>query len=271
MEASSRVMVQVLMLALVVQVTLSQHWSYGWLPGGKRSVGELEATIRISNPPWFHCVQMMGTGGVVSLPDEASAQTQERLRPYNVTEHHTNRLVHKGPGFMNCADTVEAPHCSSVVVMHANEPKPTGTTGKRYPMGPVRLPFGLGSLCLPADVSETHTCSGALKQTGAIRHSSRYTRSVGTRPWFRSNGPQTVGQRPSLVMNPPYHESYSLVPLYPLHSNQPRPSLPLFMVRSFFTQALERTEVAQVSQIDKADAARRMRYLGPTPKGIHRP
>ncbi|KAK1905870.1 Glycine cleavage system H protein [Dissostichus eleginoides] len=119
-------------------------------------------------------------------------------------------------------------------------------------MGPVRLPFGLGSLCLPADVSETHTCSGALKQTGAIRHSSRYTRSVGTRPWFRSNGPQTVGQRPSLVMNPPYHESYSLVPLYPLHSNQPRPSLPLFMVRSFFTQALERTEVAQVSQVKTA-------------------
>ena len=23
------------------------------------------------------------------------------------TEHHTNRLVHKGPGFMNCADTGE--------------------------------------------------------------------------------------------------------------------------------------------------------------------
>lgn len=49
MEASSsRVMVQVLLLALVVQVTLSQHWSYGWLPGGKRSVGELEATIRVN-------------------------------------------------------------------------------------------------------------------------------------------------------------------------------------------------------------------------------
>ncbi len=47
MEASSRVM-QVLLLALVVQVALSQHWSYGWLPGGKRSVGELEATIRVS-------------------------------------------------------------------------------------------------------------------------------------------------------------------------------------------------------------------------------
>ncbi|KAM9345366.1 gonadotropin-releasing hormone 3 [Symphorus nematophorus] len=76
MEASSsRVMVQVLLLALVVQVTLSQHWSYGWLPGGKRSVGELEATIR-----------MMGTGGVVSLPEESSAQTQERLIPYNIND-----------------------------------------------------------------------------------------------------------------------------------------------------------------------------------------
>lgn len=48
MEANSKVMVQVLVLALVAQVTLSQHWSYGWLPGGKRSVGELEATIRVS-------------------------------------------------------------------------------------------------------------------------------------------------------------------------------------------------------------------------------
>lgn len=50
MEANSRVMVQVLLLALVLQVTLSQHWSYGWLPGGKRSVGELEATIRVGVP-----------------------------------------------------------------------------------------------------------------------------------------------------------------------------------------------------------------------------
>ncbi|KAM4729223.1 gonadotropin-releasing hormone 3 [Anableps anableps] len=75
MKASSRVMVQVVLLALLAQVTLCQHWSYGWLPGGKRSVGELEATIR-----------MMGTGGVVSLPDEASAQTQERLRPYYIND-----------------------------------------------------------------------------------------------------------------------------------------------------------------------------------------
>ena len=51
MESSSRVTVQVFFLLLVVQVTLAQHWSYGWLPGGKRSVGELEATIRVNYPP----------------------------------------------------------------------------------------------------------------------------------------------------------------------------------------------------------------------------
>nr|BBD05664.1 gonadotropin-releasing hormone 3 prepropeptide [Rhinogobius flumineus] len=86
MEASnnSKVMVQVFVLALVLQVTLSQHWSYGWLPGGKRSVGELEATIR-----------MMGTGGVVSLPDETSAQTQERLRPYNVINEDSSHFYRK--------------------------------------------------------------------------------------------------------------------------------------------------------------------------------
>ena len=51
MESSSKVTVQVFFLLLVVQVTLTQHWSYGWLPGGKRSVGELEATIRVNDPP----------------------------------------------------------------------------------------------------------------------------------------------------------------------------------------------------------------------------
>ncbi|NP_001117752.1 progonadoliberin-3 [Oncorhynchus mykiss] len=48
MDLSNRTVVQVVVLALVAQVTLSQHWSYGWLPGGKRSVGELEATIKAS-------------------------------------------------------------------------------------------------------------------------------------------------------------------------------------------------------------------------------
>nr|XP_043902117.1 gonadotropin-releasing hormone 3 [Solea senegalensis] len=84
METGSRVMVQVLLLALVGQVTLSQHWSYGWLPGGKRSVGELEATIR-----------MMGTGEGLSLPEEASAQTQERLRPYSVIDGDSRQFDRK--------------------------------------------------------------------------------------------------------------------------------------------------------------------------------
>ncbi|XP_023826115.1 gonadotropin-releasing hormone 3 [Salvelinus sp. IW2-2015] len=73
MDLSNRTVVQVVVLALVAQVTLSQHWSYGWLPGGKRSVGELEATIK-----------MMDTGDVVALPEETSAHVSERLRPYDV-------------------------------------------------------------------------------------------------------------------------------------------------------------------------------------------
>ncbi|XP_056147830.1 gonadotropin-releasing hormone 3 [Lampris incognitus] len=84
MESSSRALVQVLLLALVAQVSLSQHWSYGWLPGGKRSIGELEATIR-----------MMGNGGVVSLPEEASAHTLERLRPYNVISDESSQFKMK--------------------------------------------------------------------------------------------------------------------------------------------------------------------------------
>ncbi|KAM9727547.1 gonadotropin-releasing hormone 3 isoform 2-T3 [Menidia menidia] len=75
MEAGSRVMVQVLLLALVVQVSLCQHWSYGWLPGGKRSVGELEATIR-----------MMGTGGVVTLPEEINDDSSRFERKKKVLE-----------------------------------------------------------------------------------------------------------------------------------------------------------------------------------------
>ncbi|XP_019715534.1 gonadotropin-releasing hormone 3 isoform X2 [Hippocampus comes] len=86
MEAGCKAVVRVLLLALLAQAASGQHWSYGWLPGGKRSVGELEATIR-----------MMGTGGVVvPLPEEASAQTHERRRPYNVMDddddsHHFER------------------------------------------------------------------------------------------------------------------------------------------------------------------------------------
>ncbi|XP_030643270.1 gonadotropin-releasing hormone 3 [Chanos chanos] len=47
MEFTGRLLVQLVVLICVVQLSLAQHWSYGWLPGGKRSVGELEATFRM--------------------------------------------------------------------------------------------------------------------------------------------------------------------------------------------------------------------------------
>ncbi len=48
MEWNGRLLVQLLMLVCVLEVSLCQHWSYGWLPGGKRSVGEVEATFKVS-------------------------------------------------------------------------------------------------------------------------------------------------------------------------------------------------------------------------------
>ncbi|XP_046885517.1 gonadotropin-releasing hormone 3 [Hypomesus transpacificus] len=84
MDLSSRTVVNLVVLALVAQVTVSQHWSYGWLPGGKRSVGELEATIR-----------MMGTGGVMSVPEETSLNALERLNPYDVLNDESNRFKTK--------------------------------------------------------------------------------------------------------------------------------------------------------------------------------
>uniref|UniRef100_A0A8C5C164 Progonadoliberin n=2 Tax=Gadus morhua TaxID=8049 RepID=A0A8C5C164_GADMO len=84
MESSSKVTVQVFFLLLVVQVTLTQHWSYGWLPGGKRSVGELEATIR-----------MMGTGGEVPLMEDPRDPALERLRPYSLVNDEAVRFQKK--------------------------------------------------------------------------------------------------------------------------------------------------------------------------------
>ncbi|TRY95476.1 hypothetical protein DNTS_007159 [Danionella cerebrum] len=47
MEWKGQLLVQLLMLMSVLEVSFCQHWSYGWLPGGKRSVGEVEATFRM--------------------------------------------------------------------------------------------------------------------------------------------------------------------------------------------------------------------------------
>ncbi|CDQ58272.1 unnamed protein product [Oncorhynchus mykiss] len=99
MDLSSKTFVQVVMLALIAQVTFSQHWSYGWLPGGKRSVGELEATIRATVFSRVHrqslrsSLRMMDTGGVMALPEETGAHIPERLRPYDVMSK--KRMPHK--------------------------------------------------------------------------------------------------------------------------------------------------------------------------------
>ncbi|MBN3324554.1 GON3 protein, partial [Atractosteus spatula] len=47
MEFTGRSIVHLVVLAYVVQITCSQHWSYGWLPGGKRSISDLEVTAEV--------------------------------------------------------------------------------------------------------------------------------------------------------------------------------------------------------------------------------
>ncbi|XP_066539417.1 gonadotropin-releasing hormone 3 isoform X2 [Hoplias malabaricus] len=42
-----RAVLGLLLLGCMLEVSVGQHWSYGWLPGGKRSVGELETTFRM--------------------------------------------------------------------------------------------------------------------------------------------------------------------------------------------------------------------------------
>ncbi|CAL8255794.1 unnamed protein product [Lota lota] len=90
MERSSKVTVQVFFLLLVVQGTLAQHWSYGWLPGGKRSVGELEATIR-----------MMGMGSEVPLLEEPRDPALERLRPYSLVNDKAVHFQKKKRAFIS--------------------------------------------------------------------------------------------------------------------------------------------------------------------------
>ncbi|XP_052436917.1 gonadotropin-releasing hormone 3 isoform X2 [Carassius gibelio] len=71
MEWNGRLLVQLLMLVCVLEVSLCQHWSYGWLPGGKRSVGEVEATFR-----------MMDAGdAVLSIPADSP---MEQLLPIHI-------------------------------------------------------------------------------------------------------------------------------------------------------------------------------------------
>ncbi|XP_051502904.1 progonadoliberin-3 [Myxocyprinus asiaticus] len=89
MEWKGRILVQFLMLVCVLEVSLCQHWSYGWLPGGKRSVGEVEATIR-----------MMDAGNtVLTIPANSP---MDQLSPIHiVNEVETEGLPLRGQRFPN--------------------------------------------------------------------------------------------------------------------------------------------------------------------------
>ncbi|KTF78660.1 hypothetical protein cypCar_00049891 [Cyprinus carpio] len=83
MEWKGRVLVQLLMLVCVLEVSLCQHWSYGWLPGGKRSTGEVEATFRVSLSSCSHLsADMMDPGDAVLFIPEDSPM--ERLSPIRI-------------------------------------------------------------------------------------------------------------------------------------------------------------------------------------------
>ncbi|KPP76822.1 receptor-type tyrosine-protein phosphatase epsilon-like, partial [Scleropages formosus] len=46
MELTGKSVLHLVVLAHVAQIGFSQHWSYGWLPGGKRSAGDTEAKVK---------------------------------------------------------------------------------------------------------------------------------------------------------------------------------------------------------------------------------
>ncbi|XP_058841189.1 gonadotropin-releasing hormone 3 [Acipenser ruthenus] len=63
-------------LALVAQICTSQHWSYGWLPGGKRSINELQASL-----------EMMDNGDSVSCSEEPNPHyIFEKLNTYELSD-----------------------------------------------------------------------------------------------------------------------------------------------------------------------------------------
>ncbi|XP_018604920.1 gonadotropin-releasing hormone 3 [Scleropages formosus] len=68
MELTGKSVLHLVVLAHVAQIGFSQHWSYGWLPGGKRSAGDTEAKVK-----------MMDSGDLVTFFDEPSPFVLESL------------------------------------------------------------------------------------------------------------------------------------------------------------------------------------------------
>ncbi|XP_065153646.1 gonadotropin-releasing hormone 3 [Paramisgurnus dabryanus] len=88
MEWKGRLVIQLLMLVFVLEVSFCQHWSYGWLPGGKRNVGEVEATFR-----------MMDAGDtVLSIPAESPLEKFSPMHTVNEVDAEGLPLkVHRFP------------------------------------------------------------------------------------------------------------------------------------------------------------------------------
>uniref|UniRef100_A0AAY4DK25 Progonadoliberin n=1 Tax=Denticeps clupeoides TaxID=299321 RepID=A0AAY4DK25_9TELE len=78
-----------LLVLLLGQVCVCQHWSYGWMPGGKRNIGgQLEATFR-----------MMDGGN--TLLEEPKLLTLERLKPYGiVSDESGERTMRRNSGIV---------------------------------------------------------------------------------------------------------------------------------------------------------------------------
>ncbi|XP_066549283.1 progonadoliberin-3 [Amia ocellicauda] len=69
----TRSVLHLAILACVAQISCSQHWSYGWLPGGKRSVDELEATL-----------EMIDSRNHMTVAEEPSPQyVLDKLSPFD--------------------------------------------------------------------------------------------------------------------------------------------------------------------------------------------
>ncbi|KAL4640946.1 progonadoliberin-3-like [Arapaima gigas] len=47
MELTGKCVLHLVFLAYIAQIGFSQHWSYGWLPGGKRSTDDMEAKLKV--------------------------------------------------------------------------------------------------------------------------------------------------------------------------------------------------------------------------------
>uniref|UniRef100_A0A3B3RRH5 Progonadoliberin n=1 Tax=Paramormyrops kingsleyae TaxID=1676925 RepID=A0A3B3RRH5_9TELE len=76
-------LVQLLMLTCILHLGMAQHWSYGWLPGGKRSVGDAEASLK------------MDSDDLVNIFEVASPLEAEQLTTYQLVSEDSSDFARK--------------------------------------------------------------------------------------------------------------------------------------------------------------------------------